>query len=197
MLRINLSGSGIKKSVEVMVAGTLLSLLPACGQTSKEESEVSVGPGGLAAIGLAPAAFNSIATLISDSVKQAKADARLKTDRQAFLSAISEKTQYELNRAAFKRVPKTRPYNVAMCDSSLRCDLVADEGIHKYVQTIEFQGRFYTVYGFRGGKLNNSAAGGWENWILRGCHDHKTGQGAKLVTFRNTGWTTNNEHGCL
>jgi hypothetical protein len=195
MLKILSTGSGILKLAHFLLLGTSLGLLSACGTSaSKEDSESKIAP---AAVGAVLEKAIPIADffykVITESIVRAQKDAKLKSDRAAFISSMSEEVYQKMNREAAKQ--NIRPYNVAICAGNLNCSLNADEGIHYAVKTFNFQDRYYTLWAFRGGKLNNPTNGGWDNWNLRGCHDHTSGQGARLVNFANTAWIGKAESG--
>lgn len=197
MLKIQLTWSGVMKVLQVLVSSALLAVLPGCGNSSKEESsEIKIAPAaiGAAATGAVPIA-DFIYKVVTESIDRSQKDAKMRADRSAFISAMAEEVYQKMNREASKR--KIRPYNLAICSGDLHCSLSADEGIHYAVKTFNFQDRYYTLWAFRGGKLSNPTAGGWENWILMGCHDHQAGQGARLVNFANTAWIGKAEDGIV
>lgn len=170
---------------------SLLVLVTSCGEkNSGEDSEVKAAPAVAAAAGAAVDKGLPIADflykVITESIDRSQKDAKMKADRSAFLSAMAEEVYQKMNREASKQ--RIRPYNIAICSGDLHCSLNADEGIHYAVKTFNFQDRYYTLWAFRGGRLNNPTAGGWDNWVLMGCHDHSAGQGARTVNFANTGW---------
>lgn len=167
--------------------GLMALSLVACGSSKQDESEVqvaveAVAAGSEAVVGMAEFLYK----VISESLERAEKDAKLRSDRSAFLSSSIEAIYHKMNIEASKR--KIRPYNVAICGGDLHCSLRANEGLHYAVKTFNFQDRHYTAWAFRGGKLDNPTAGGWDNWIMMGCHDHQSGQGARTVNFANTGW---------
>ena len=178
------------KVFQVVCMAVLASTLFACGATKQETSEVQVAP---AVIGAAAGAAvdkgiplaDFFYKVITESIERAKKDEKLRTDRAAFISATAEEVYQKINREASKQ--KIRPYNLAICGGDLHCSLSADEGIHYMVKTFTFQDRYYSLWAFRGGKLDNPTAGGWENWIVMGCHN-KTWSGHGTVTFANTTW---------
>ncbi len=181
----------------------LVSSLLACGSAKQESSEVQVAPAAAAAFagaavekGLPLADF--FYKVITESIERAKKDEKLRADRASFISATAEEVFQKINREASKQ--KIRPYNLAICAGDLHCSLTADEGIHYMVKSFQFQDRYYTLWAFRGGKLDNPTAGGWDNWIVMGCHN-KTWSGHGTVTFSNTTWLGGNpedgRNGCL
>jgi hypothetical protein len=197
MMMIQKTRSGVAKMVQILLAGAMLAVVPACGNsTDQENSETKIAPAaiGAAAVGAVPIA-DFFYKVITESIDRAQKDAKSRSDRSAFLSSTIEEVYHKMNREASKR--KIRPYNVAICAGDLHCSLAADEGIHYAVKSINFQDRHYTVWAFRGGKLSNPTTGGWENWIMMGCHDHQTGQGARTVNFANTAWIGTPEQGIV
>lgn len=175
------------KTFKCMLNAMIAFSLVACGNSKQEESEVqvaveSVAAGSDALLGIADFLYK----VITESIERAEKDAKLRADRSAFLSSTIDEIYHKMNIEASKR--KIRPYNVAICGGDLHCSLQADEGLHYAVKTFNFQDRFYTAWAFRGGRLDNPTAGGWDNWIMMGCHDHQSGQGARTVNFSNTGW---------
>ncbi len=199
MLKIPSTGSRILKLVHIIFLGSSLGLLPACGaSSSQEDSEVKIAPAAIGAAagaavdkGLPVAEF--LYKVITESIDRAQKDSKMKADRAAFISSMTEEVYQKMNRQASKQ--NIRPYNIAICVGDLHCSLSADEGIHYAVKTFSFQDRYYTLWAFRGGKLNNPTNGGWDNWVLMGCHDHTTGQGARTVNFANTAWIGKAEDG--
>ncbi len=190
------------KTFKMVLCSVLASTLLACGSAKQESSEVKVAPAALgAAAGAAVDKGLPIADffykVITESIERAKKDAKLRADRAAFISSTAEEAFHQINREASKK--KIRPYNLAICGGDLHCSLQADEGIHYMVKSFSFQDRTYTLWAFRGGKLDNPTAGGWDNWIVMGCHN-KTWSGHGLVTFANTAWIGSPEagrNGCL
>ena len=183
--------------------GTMAMLLglTACGShSSREESELHVAP---AAIGAAAGAAidkgipiaDFLYKVITESIERSKKDEKIRSDRSAFISSMIEEVYQKTNREASKQ--NIRPYNIAICAGDLHCSLTADEGIHYAVKTFNFQDRYYTLWAFRGGRLANPTAGGWDNWIMMGCHDHQSGQGARTVKFANTAWIGKPEDGIV
>lgn len=176
----------------------LASALGACTSASDTAgSDAKIAPAiGAAAAGAAGQAGpmgDFFYKVIGESLQEAEKAENLKADRASFLSAISEEVYHKMNREAMKR--KIRPYNVAICAGDLNCSLVADEGLHYAVKTFNFGGRYYTLWAMRGAYLDNPSHGGWDNWALRGCHDHEPGQGARKVRFRDTAWISRIEEG--
>jgi hypothetical protein len=174
------------KIFKMALCSFLVSSLMACGSSQHEESEVKIAPAAIAAGAAAALPFaDFFYKVISESIDKAKNDAKIRADRAAFISSTAEEIYHKINREASKR--KIRPYNLAICGGDLHCSLRADEGIHYLVKSFNFQDRHYTLWAFRGGVLDNPTAGGWENWIVMGCHN-KTWSGHGTVTFSNTAW---------
>lgn len=178
------------KACTLMVNALMALTLVACGSSEHEGSDVqsatvgveAAAAGAQAVVGMADFLYK----VITESIDRAEKNAKLRTDRSAFLSATVEELYHRMNIEASKR--KIRPYNVVICGGDLHCSLRADEGMHYAVKTFNFQDRHYTAWAFRGGKLDNPTAGGWDNWVMMGCHDHRTGEGARTVNFADTGW---------
>jgi hypothetical protein len=179
--------------MKMVLGSVLLSTLMACGASQPESSELDVAPAaiGAAAAGALPFA-DFFYKIITESIERSNQNSKLKADRAAFISATAEEVYHKINREAAKR--KIRPYNLAICGGDLHCNFQADEGIHYFVKSFQFQDRHYSLWAFRGGKLDNRTAGGWDNWIVMGCHN-KTWSGHGLVTFSNTTWIGKPEDG--
>jgi hypothetical protein len=192
MLKIPTTGSEILNLVRIILLGSSIGLLPACRDSaSKEDSDSSIAPAAIgavvgAAVDKGVPIGDFLYKVITESMERAKKDSNMKADRAAFISSMTEEVYQKMNRQASK--DNVRPYNIAICAGDLQCSLNADEGIHYAVKTFNFQDRNYTLWAFRGGKLNNPTNGGWDNWRLMGCHDHTSGQGARTVNFANTTW---------
>lgn len=151
--------------------------LVACGQqkTQGENSELDAAP----SVGFSAGVSVNIDPL---AIKQyIDEQTKAQSDAVSFIQGLSQSAHWKLNVEARKK--KIRPYNVAVCNLAQRCYLNADEGSNYYFSTHVQNGTTYGVWGFRAGTFTNPGQGGWDNWSLIGCHNHKPGDGARGVRF--------------
>lgn len=136
--------------------------------------------------------IEAVRTEIDRAIERREAEAQRASDARAFLAVVSESFYIEVNRVAASK--KIRPFNLAICDAANRCELQSDDGLHYYRKSVIYKDRTYTIFAFRGGVLINHGSNGWDQWIVKGCHDLSSGTGQKEVRFANTGWIGPIEH---
>ncbi len=167
---------------KVILAITALSFAMGCQSVTKKSGEegsdleaVTPTVGASASGAIDPVAITRL-------IREARTD---RNSRESFVNGLVETAHFHLNRQAREK-GLSYGYNVLVFN--LGNKYTKNFSAHYFDKfTHEKTGITYGVWGFVSGTFENRGEGGYMNWAMYGCHDHKEGEGAKLVTFVKCG----------